>query len=75
MNNKARTNANKTARQVNHPVDEATPEKFEKLDQQRMDNESPAAKDAPPPGEHLGNKVAQPRHNPAADRPKTKRRK
>jgi hypothetical protein len=34
-------------------ADQKRQERQEKMDQQRMDNESPAAKDSPLPGEHF----------------------
>lgn len=57
------------------PIAEAPPEKLEKLDQQRMDNESPAAKDAPSPGEHVSTKTSPQGWGPADKRQTPKRRK
>lgn len=66
---------NKMDAVANPPLDEAPPEKLEKLDQQRMDNESPAAKEAPLPGEHLSTGSGSQRREGRADkRPTPKRR-
>jgi hypothetical protein len=70
MNNATRPDS------VKKPVaDEATPEKLEKLDQQRMDGESPAAKDAPLPGEHVTTKKGYQTRSDSPDKRQTPNRR